>query len=121
MVSKQPRKKRYELYNLALHKKRKLVNAHLSKALQEKLKKRSAQLKRGDKIKIMRGKFAGKEAKVVKVLITKSKIYLEGIMAKKANKREKFIPFEPSNLLITELGKIAPKEVLIKKAAVPTQ
>ena len=119
MDSKQPRKKRLHLYNMSLHEKKNLLRVHVAKALKEKLKKRSVSIRRGDKVKIMVGDNSGKEAKVVKVSVTKYKVFLEGFTVKKSNKREKFVPFEPSNLMLVEQGNVAPKEVLVKKSALP--
>ncbi len=119
--SKQPRKKRLHLYSMALHEKRNLLRVHVAKALKEKLKRRNVLVKRGDKVKIMTGGSKGKEAKVVKVSVSDYKVFLEGFTVKKSNKREKFIPFEPSNLMLIEQGNVAPKEVLVKKPVVGQQ
>ena len=64
--SKQPRKQRKYLANAPLHLKRKLLSVNLSKALREKVGKRNVVVKKGDKVKAMRGKFKNKQGKVSK-------------------------------------------------------
>lgn len=85
------------------HKKRKDLRAHLSKELREKEKKRSRTIKKGDKVKIMRGRNKGKEAKVAKVDYKSTKIYLEGLSQRTAKGREMPVAFRPSNLILTSL------------------
>lgn len=102
--SKQPRKKRKELANLPLHKRRKLFGAKLSKELRKGFKKRNVPLRKGDKVKVMRGKFYGREGKVMGINLRKMKVFVEGISRKKPDGKEKFIPLDASNLMITELN-----------------
>ena len=100
--SKKPRKQRKALYQAPLHKRQKLVSAHLSKELRAQFKKRSLPIKSGDEIKIMRGAFKGKTGKVADVDLKKMKVYIEGITRKKSDGKEVKIPFHPSNLLIVK-------------------
>lgn len=102
--SKQPRKKRKELANLPLHKRRKLLSARLSKELQKNIKKRNVPLRKGDKVKVMRGKFCGREGKITGVNLRKLRVFVEGISRKKPDGKEKPIPLTASNLVITELN-----------------
>ena len=62
--SKQPRKQRKYRYNAPLHIRQKFVGAHLSRELRKKYGKRSASLRKGDNVKIMRGQFRNKSGKV---------------------------------------------------------
>ncbi len=104
MVSKQPRKKRKELANKPLHKRRKEMSVHLSKELREKYGKRNIPVRTGDKVKVMRGTFKGKEGKVVEVDLKRYRVKVEGIVRKKADGTEVLVPIHPSNLMITELN-----------------
>lgn len=101
--SEKPRKKRKFLYNAPLHLRHKLMAGHLSKELREKYNRRSLPIRKNDIVKVMRGKYKGKEGKVVKVDLKKYKIYIEGIRVKKANGKEVFVPIHPSNCMITDL------------------
>ena len=58
--SKQPRKQRKYAANAPLHLRKKFVSANLSKDLRKKQGKRNIPLRKGDIVKIMRGKFKGK-------------------------------------------------------------
>ena len=101
--TKQPRKQRKNLYNAPLHLKQKLVSVHLTKELRKAKKKRSLAVKKGDKVKIMRGKFRGKEGKVARVSLNKLTVFVEGILLKKQAGKEVMAALQPSNLMITEL------------------
>lgn len=104
MVSKKPKVQRRVLYNLPLHKKRPLVSAHLSKELKAKLGTgaRSIPLRKGDRVKIMRGTHRKKTGKIIEVDLGSSMAYIEGIVARKAKGGEVPVAMRPSNLLIIE-------------------
>jgi large subunit ribosomal protein L24 len=99
-----PRTQRKALYGLKLHERRKLISAHVSKELKEKLKTaaRSIPMRKGDRVKVMRGSHKGKTGKVSEISLARSVVFIEGIMARKAKGGEVPVPFHPSNLLILE-------------------
>jgi len=103
--SKQPRKQRKYRYNAPLHIRQKLVSDHLSKELRKELGIRSLPVRKGDKVKIMRGQFKGKEGKVTKVDLKKLKIYIDVAKRKKVSGQEVQVPVDPSNVMIIELNK----------------
>ena len=78
-----PKKQRKYLANAPLHTRRTIMSVNLSKPLRKELKKRSIPAIKGDKVKILRGEYKAKEAKVEKVLRKKYKLLLEGITAEK--------------------------------------
>ncbi len=102
--SVQPRKQRKYIYNAPLHIKRKFLNVHLSLTLREKYHMRSLQLRKGDKVKIMRGDYKGNEATVERISIVRLRVYLSGLTYNKKDGTRVSIPFRPSNLMIIELG-----------------
>jgi len=106
MQSKQPRKQRKWLYTAKLHEKHHLLHATLSKDLRKKYGKRSLRVKKGDKVKIMRGNFAGQESKVLEVDMKKCIIKIDGITRAKADGTEVAVPIHPSNVMITELKEV---------------
>ncbi|MEW5955707.1 MAG: 50S ribosomal protein L24, partial [Candidatus Micrarchaeota archaeon] len=115
--SRQPRKQRKALYEAALHEREKMVRCHLSKELRQKLGSRSARAKKGDKVRILRGKFKKHVGKVVEVDVANCKIFVEGAVAskeKKAKKREAFVAIEPSNAMIIETDR-KPKQKAAKQ------
>ncbi|MEM0372928.1 MAG: 50S ribosomal protein L24 [archaeon] len=103
MTSKQPRKQRKKLYNLKQHERRAKFSAALDKKLKNEHKKNSFPLIKGDKVKIITGKYRGKEGKVMLINTHKLKIGVEGITVKKPNGKEEFVLIDPSNVIITEL------------------
>ena len=80
--SKQPRKQRKYLANAPIHLKRKMLSSNLSKELRKKFGRRSVPLRKGDVVRITRGKFKGKIGKVLEIKTKNSKIYVEGIQIK---------------------------------------
>ena len=113
-ASSQPRKQRKFLAKAPLHIKRKQLNANLSKELRSKYG-RSLILKKGDKVKIMRGKHKGKSGKITKIIVKRLKIYIEGIQTKKQDGSKVDVPIRASNLQIKELNLEDKKRIKNKK------
>ena len=111
MVSKKPAKQRKETKEMHLHQRKRLVSAHLSKELRDSLKKRSLAVRKGDTVKIMRGKYRGKTGKVVKVDLRKAKVYIEKLARKKVDGTEVLIPFNASNLMIVGIDRSDEKRI----------
>ncbi len=103
-ASKKPKKQRKYRFNAPLHSKHKLARAHLSKELRKKYGKRSAGLRKGDRVAVMRGEFTKKEGKIEAVLLKKSKVHVEGIEKTKKDGTKVRVPIDPSNLMIKELN-----------------
>jgi large subunit ribosomal protein L24 len=101
--SKQPRKQRKFRANAPLHIKRKLLSVNLSKELRKKYGKRNIPARKGDIVKITKGKFKKKQGKIIKVNIKMSRIEIEGIQVKKQDGSKVNVKIQPSNLQITEL------------------
>ena len=109
--SKQPRKQRKFIANAPLHVKRKFLSVNLSKELRKKYKIRNIVTRKGDVVKILRGKFKGKQGKVEKVRIKLQKIYVEGIQKTKIDGSKVSIPLRASNLQIIELNTDDPRRL----------
>jgi len=103
-ASRQPRKQRKALYKAPLHLRQKLVSAPLSPELREKYGVRNVPVRKGDKVRVMRGDFRGHEGKVVKVDLRDTRIYIDGVTIKKADGTPVFRPIHPSNVMIVELN-----------------
>ncbi|MCX6749447.1 MAG: 50S ribosomal protein L24 [Candidatus Pacearchaeota archaeon] len=102
--SRKPNKQRKYSANASLHLKRKFMSANLSKELRKKYGKRNFPLRKGDNVKIMRGKFRKKTGKILLVNMKKIKVEIEGIQMKKQDGSKTNIKFNPSALQITELN-----------------
>lgn len=104
IASKQIRKQRKYRYNAPLHVRQKFMTANLSKELRVKMKKRNIILRKGDKVKIMRGEFFKKEGKVILVDLKKSRIAVEGIQRQKKDGTKINVFFSPSKVQIILIG-----------------
>ena len=83
--------------------KRKLMSSHLSKSLRDQYKIRSLPIKRGDEVKILKGKAKGKTGKVVQVYRKRNVIYVDKVQRDKQNGQTVFLPIKPSYCLIEKL------------------
>jgi large subunit ribosomal protein L24 len=101
MKSKRPSKQRKAVYNASLHTKHKLLAAHLSRELRSQFKRRSLPVRKGDEVKVMRGKFKGTIGKISRVDLKRLKVYMENVKRKKVSGQEVLLPIHPSKLLIT--------------------
>ena len=102
-ASKQPRKQRKYRANAPLHRRQKLVSAHLSKELRTKYGKRSVQLRKEDEVIVITGEFKGKKGKIEKVSLKKLKVFVEGIKRKKPSGQEVPVQFDPSNVMVVSI------------------
>jgi large subunit ribosomal protein L24 len=103
-ASKKPRKQRKYLARAPIHLKRKMMGANLSKELRKKHGKKTLTLRKGDIVKVMRGKFKGKTGKVLDVKLKRHKIQVENIQVKKQDGSKVNAPLRASNLQIIELN-----------------
>lgn len=104
MKSAKPRKQRKVFYNAPLHRRQKLISAHLSKELRKQFGKRSLGIRKGDEVRVARGKHKGTSGKVVKVDLKKLFVHIENLKRKKVSGAEVYIPIRPSNLIITNVS-----------------
>ena len=121
--SSKPRKQRKWLTVAPLNSRQKMVSSTLSEELRAKYKKRSAQVRKGDKVKIMRGDYKGTTGEVTAVVLKDYTITVQGVTVKKADGTEKPRPIAPSNVMITELNdedKVR-RATLEKKTAAPAK
>lgn len=102
--SKKPRKQRKYRISAPLHIKQKLVHSHMSKELRKKYGKRSISLRKGDKVKVMKGTFRKHEGKVENITLKGIKVFVSGVEASKKEGTKKLLELHPSNLMITELN-----------------
>jgi large subunit ribosomal protein L24 len=103
-ASKRPGKQRKYLANAPLHLRKKFLSVNLSKELRKKHETRNIPVKKGDVVKIMRGKFKGKQGKVTDVKWKISRILIEGIQVRKKDGSKANVRLQPSNMQILELN-----------------
>jgi large subunit ribosomal protein L24 len=104
--SKQPRKQRKRLYEAPLHRRRKMIASHLSAKYLEDAKKyfpRSAVVRKGDTVRIVRGSLAGHVGKVEAVDTSSMRITIDGATVSKADGTQIAAKIHPSNVVIEKL------------------
>ncbi len=102
-MSRKPKKQRKAYYNAPLHVRQKLVSAPLSPELREKYGVKTLPVRKGDKVRVMRGDFKGHEGEVVEVDLKRYALKIDGVTIKKADGTPVFRPIHPSNVMIIEL------------------
>jgi len=102
--SKQVRKQRKYRHNAPMHTRQKYVHVHLSKELKKKYKTRNLGLKKGDKVKVVRGQFRKHTGSVERIDLKKLKVHINGIEITKKDGSKTTYLIDPSNLIITDLN-----------------
>ncbi|MCX8146984.1 MAG: 50S ribosomal protein L24 [Candidatus Woesearchaeota archaeon] len=102
--SKNPRKQRKYRRNAPLHIRHRMVSAHLSKELRQKYGRRSFPLRKGDKVKVMVGKFRGQTGTIDRIDLKELKVYISGIEIIKKDGTKIVPKVDPSNLMITDFN-----------------
>lgn len=115
--SKQPRKQRKYRYNAPLHLRGDFLNAPVSEELVKKHSIKRTRVRVGDKVKIMRGKFKGKEGKIELVNIKKSTVYVVGTESTKKDGSKARVPIHASKVMIIDMS-VDDKTRLPEKAPV---
>lgn len=96
-------KQRKYVWNAPSHLRHNFLSAHLAKNLRQQYKRRSAPVRTGDKVKILRGSHTGKSGTVERTNTKRHVVYITGIDSTKRDGSKRLIPLQPSNLLIEEL------------------
>jgi len=121
-ASSQPRKQRKYLEKAPLHIKRKFLSVNVTKVLRKNGIKRSIPLRKGDIVKIMRGKFKKKQGKVLEINVKRKRILVEGIQVKKMDGSKVGISQRASNLQVIELNMDDKKRIKNQgKEIIPTK
>jgi len=102
--SKQVRKQRKYRYNAPLHIKQKFMHASLSPELRKKYGSRNIQVKKDDKVKILRGQFKKKEGNVERINLKQGKVFIVGVEIIKKEGAKIPVAINPSNLMIIDLN-----------------
>ena len=102
--SSKPKKQRKYAKQAPLHIKRTMLSAHLSKELKAKHAKRSVNVVKGDKVKVMTGSFKGKIGVIDKVHTKTQKIEINGVEYTKKDGSKSKYPIHITNVMIMELN-----------------
>ncbi|MFH1591545.1 MAG: 50S ribosomal protein L24 [archaeon] len=102
-ASTQPRKQRKYRANAPDHVKRSFLGCHLSKELREKHGTRTVKVRKGDKVKVLRGQFKGQSGKVERVNVSHEAVFVTKIETIKKDGTKNMQPLKASSLMIIEL------------------
>lgn len=104
MVTGRPRKQRLALYSASLHLRHKFLSAPLSRELREKYKTRALPVRKGDRVRILRGDFKKLEGEVVNVDTKSRTIHVEGVSTTKTDGTRVPRSIQPSNVVLLKLA-----------------
>ncbi len=99
----QPRKQRKWIARAPLHARNALLSAPLLKSLREKMHTRNIPVRKGDKIKVLRGQFKGKIGNVLRVDTKKYNVFVEGVELVRKNGAKVLYGIHPSKVMIIEV------------------
>ena len=102
--SVKPRKQKKYVYNAPLHRKSKFLSVNLSKELRKKYNVRNVKVRKGDTVRIQRGRYKSQEGKIDFVFPKKGIVYIEGYEMSKGEGSKARLSFKPSNLQIVDLN-----------------
>lgn len=86
-----------------------MMKSHLSTKLYERYGMRNVVVRKGDVIRVMRGRFKGHEGKVVEVNLKKMKIAVEGVTIRRTDNKSVQFWLDPSKVEIIRLDLSDPK------------
>ena len=115
MSSRLPRKQRLRLYAAPLHIRHKHFAAPLSLELRQKYGSRSLPVRKGDKIKVLRGDFVGLEGDVSGVDTKHYRIEVSGASASKADGTQVPRLISPSNVMILKLKEDKERDKVLER------
>ncbi|GJJ12634.1 60S ribosomal protein L26 [Clathrus columnatus] len=102
-ISSSRRKSRKAHFSAPSSVRRKIMSSSLSKELRGKYNTRSIPVRKDDEVRIVRGKYAGREGKVVQVYRKKWVLHIDRVQRDKSNGATAPIGIHPSKVVITAL------------------
>jgi large subunit ribosomal protein L24 len=103
-ASTQPRKQRKYAYNAPRHLRGRLLAVHLSKELRTKYGVRALRVRKGDKVRILRGTHKGKEGPVEHVDTRNCRIHIAKVEHARREGGVARYPIRPSNCLLIDVA-----------------
>jgi len=102
-ISSARRKSRKAHFSAPSSVRRKIMSSSLSKELRGKHNTRSIPVRKDDEVRIVRGKYKGREGKVLQVYRKKWIIHVDRVQRDKSNGSSVPIGVHPSNVVVTAL------------------
>jgi len=113
----QPRKQRKYRANAPLHIKGNFMHAPLSKELRKKHGIRSMRLRKGDKVKVLRGQFKGSVGKSENISVINEYVNVAKIEISKKDGSKQYYPIHPSNVIILEIESERKRQKRLQRAS----
>ncbi|KAL9645748.1 hypothetical protein ABK040_003480 [Willaertia magna] len=114
-VSSKRRVARREHFNAPSHIRRIKMSTPLSKKLKEEHGAKAVPIRKGDEVKILKGKFKGVVGKVKKVVRLKYAIYVEGAQGEKSSGKTFEVPVNANHCQITKLYLDKDRKEILKR------
>ena len=111
------RKARRAHFQAPSHVRRVIMSSRLSKELRAKHNVRSIPVRKDDEVRVMRGKFKGKEGKVTQCYRLKWVIHVDKVQDEKANGTSVAVGIHPSNVEITKLKTSGFRKAILERKA----
>jgi large subunit ribosomal protein L24 len=102
--TKKPSKQRKRMFLSAYHERTKYLSANLSTELKDSNNTRSLPVRKGDRIRVLRGDYKGIEGRIQRVDRKSYRIYIDGINREKADGTKILVPIHPSKVQIIKLN-----------------
>jgi large subunit ribosomal protein L26e len=119
-VSSSRRKSRKAHFDAPSSQRRKIMSCRLSKKLKDQHSVRSIPIRRGDEVKILKGKGKNKTGKVVQVYRKRWCIYVDKVNRDKQNGQTVFLPIKPSYCVIENLQLNKDRKELLERKSKDT-
>ncbi|KAK8798100.1 60S ribosomal protein L26 [Blastocystis sp. subtype 4] len=116
-VSSSRRTTRKAHFTAPSHIRRVMMSSPLSKALKDKYNVNAIPVVKGDKVKVTRGSFKGREGKVTEVYRRKWVIHIEGLTREKVNGSSCKVGVDASKVEITELKLNKDRQNILERKA----
>jgi len=102
--SKNRSKQRKYVAKAPFHTRGKFLSTQLSKTLKQKHGINATRIRKGDKVKVMRGQFKSKTGTIDSIDLKASRVKIDSIFTSRRDGTKAFIPIHPSNVQIQELN-----------------
>jgi large subunit ribosomal protein L26e len=112
------RKARRAHFQAPSHVRRIIMSSRLSKEMRAKHSVRAMPVRKDDEVKVLRGKFKGKEGKVTQVYRLKWVIHIDKVTRENNRKATVNVGIHPSNVEITKLKLSAFRKRILERKAV---
>ena len=114
-VSSQADKVRKAFFTATKDAKHVAMSAPLSKEMRETYGVKALPIRRGDEVRVVRGKYQDREGAVTAVKLSTMRIEVENVSTEKVTTQQVSVPIHPSNVVITKVKMDKHRNELIER------